>query len=160
NNCSIVARLAYRDFSVLLTGDAEEPAEKEILSRGGPLKSTILKVAHHGSRSSTSARFLSAVSPRLAVISVGPGNSYNLPRPEILRRLESAGAEILRTDESGAIVVSTDGRDRRVEFPGKASYPDYEIPPDRAGQIVAPKEQEYFSTEDAAQRAGYVKSWY
>jgi len=178
NNASVVARLTCRGAAVLFTGDAEEEVEKEMLRRGGAGKITVLKVAHHGSKSSSSARFLSSISPRLAVISVGADNSYGHPHPDTLKRLKTAGAEVLRTDEMGTVVLSWAGQGMAREFPGKAHYPVYETPPDKAGQIVAdrvtliyyspgawsvrripPEEREYFRTEAEAKAAGYGKSW-
>ena len=78
----------------------------------------VLKVGHHGSRTSTGAAFLAAVSPRLAVVSVGAGNFYGHPSPEVMRRLTEAGAQVLRTDQLGPIVLRTDGTKLEVEAAG------------------------------------------
>ena len=90
--------------------------EAELLRRGTQLGSTVLKVGHHGSRTSSSEAFLQAVNPRWAVISCGYANSFGHPHKEIVQRiLDVTGAEILRTDEKGAIVFRTDGDSMKVE---------------------------------------------
>jgi competence protein ComEC len=108
NDDSVVLRLEYGATSVLLTGDAQEAAEEELLASGLPLRADVLKVAHHGSNGSTSARFLSDVQPRMAVISVGPENRFGHPAPELLERLQ--GIDILRTDQRGRIELVSDGK--------------------------------------------------
>lgn len=112
NNGSVVLRLDYGLSSVLLAGDAEEDAEQGMLEAGLPLRAGVLKVGHHGSNASTSAQFLAAVQPRLAVISVGAENRFGHPSPELLGRLE--GIEVLRTDERGRIELVSDGTGWRV----------------------------------------------
>jgi len=107
NNNSIVLRVTYGSQDILLTGDAEEPAEKRMLAGGRPLSAEILKVGHHGSSSSSSERFLAAVRPQAAIISVGE-NSYDHPSPEVVSRLEAAGARVWRTDRSGTIVFTVE----------------------------------------------------
>jgi competence protein ComEC len=114
NNASIVAKFTYGTVSFLFTGDAEKSTEKEILSAGSNLKSTVLKAGHHGSSTSTSDDFLEAVSPKAAVIMCGTGNSYGHPHEEILEKLESADIDIYRTDLLGTIVIETDGKNYRV----------------------------------------------
>lgn len=108
NDCSLVIRLDYLDFSALFCGDIESQGELDLVKSGADLDVDLLKVPHHGSASSCSQRFLEAVSPKYAVISVGPDNS-DLPREETLRRLESVGSEIYRTDTDGDLVFSWDG---------------------------------------------------
>lgn len=109
NENSVVLRLTYGLVRLLLTGDAEAGAEARMLSGGEALLGAeILKVAHHGSASSSGPEFLAAVGPREAVISVGP-NSYGHPSPTTLARLAAAGARIWRTDEVGNVVVTTRG---------------------------------------------------
>jgi len=110
NNYSAVILLKYQDIAFLLTGDAEAESEKEVLSAGYNLKAQVLKISHHGSNSSTTSKFLQAVSPAYAVISVGADNDYNHPHPVILDRLAKSGAITLRTDQRGTIVFETDGR--------------------------------------------------
>lgn len=108
NDCSLVLRLDYLGFSALFCGDIEAQAELDLVKSGAALDADLLKVAHHGSASSSSRRFLEAVAPAYAVVSVGPDNS-NLPREETLLRLEEAGATIYRTDTDGDLVFSWDG---------------------------------------------------
>ncbi|RJX22541.1 MAG: MBL fold metallo-hydrolase [Desulforudis sp.] len=114
NNSSIVIRLAYvnGDFSVLFTGDMMEEAEKTFCDLNVDVRSTVLKVGHHGSRASTSKEFLQRVSPEAAVISSGAGNSYGHPHPETLQRL--SGLSVYRTDRHGDVVIRSDGRTYKV----------------------------------------------
>lgn len=111
NNYSAVIKVKYGDIAFLLTGDAEELSEKEILASGAELKSQVLKVGHHGSNSSTSPEFLKSVNPKYAVISVGAGNDYHHPHQVTLNKLQKAGVTVLRTDERGTIVFTTDGKE-------------------------------------------------
>ncbi|MDF9409727.1 MAG: ComEC family competence protein [Pelotomaculum sp. PtaB.Bin013] len=110
NNFSAVIKIKYGDVAFLLMGDAEALSEKEILATGADVRAQVLKVGHHGSQSSTSLDFLKAVNPELAVISVGAGNDYHLPHQATLNKLQKAGITVLRTDQTGTIVISTDGR--------------------------------------------------
>ncbi|MFH1037148.1 MAG: MBL fold metallo-hydrolase [PVC group bacterium] len=179
NNCSIVVKLVYGDESFLFTGDAEEEAEMEMLSRGCNLKSGVLKIGHHGSRTSTGSSFLSRVAPREAVIPVGENNSYGHPTDQVLRRLQMRRITIYRTDRDGTILYRSNGREHRVEFPGKAVYPEYDIPKEMIGKVAAnrhtliyypprsaysrripPEDREYFDTATAAEAAGYRRYWY
>jgi competence protein ComEC len=116
NNDSLVLRLRYGKRTLLLPGDAEKDAERAILGENGEaeLQADVLKVGHHGSKNSTMPDFLTAVRPRVAIISAGEGNPYGHPSPELVKRLEDAGVRILRTDRDGAIHVLTDGD--RVEI--------------------------------------------
>lgn len=110
NNDSTVFRLQYDGFSMLFCGDMEAQAERDLLEGGAALRADVLKVAHHGSDTSTSAALLEAVQPRYAVISSGEDRSM-LPRNAVLQRLHTAGAEIFRTDTDGAVVFSAaDGK--------------------------------------------------
>ena len=113
NNNSVVVRLVMGQVSFLLPGDIEEVAEDVLVASGQELTSTVLKVPHHGSSTSSSAAFLNAVNPELAVISVGADNRFGHPSPQVLERLEDLVEEgrILRTDERGAIEVVTDGKE-------------------------------------------------
>lgn len=110
NNGSVVARLVYGNNSIMLTGDATIKTEKIILSGNSinSLKSTILKIGHHGSRTSTSREFLTAVSPEYAFISNGKNNKYGHPHPETLSILNEFGVKILRTDEIGTVIMKCD----------------------------------------------------
>lgn len=102
NDNSLVLRLEAFGKKMLFTGDVSEDVEQELLSSGAELDCEILKVAHHGSRHSSSDEFLSAVSAEYAVVSVGD-NGYGLPSLEALNRIEQSGAEVLRTDRSGTV---------------------------------------------------------
>ena len=116
NLASTVLLVRIGRVRILLTGDAKSPEEEWLLARDPALLAAdILKVAHHGSRTSTSPAFLAAVHPRLALVSVGAHNAYGLPNAEVLQRLHDAGAEVLRTDRAGTIIVRTDGRRIDVE---------------------------------------------
>jgi competence protein ComEC len=108
NENSLVAKLVYGDFSVLLTGDAGDAAEQALIAQGAPLPSTVLKVAHHGSKFSSSERFVAAVNPPLALIQVGAGNDYGHPSTETLVRLQ--GQLVLRNDQHGRIHFWSDGQ--------------------------------------------------
>jgi competence protein ComEC len=116
NNDSLVLRLRYEDRAVLLPGDAEREAEREMLSESGSndLHAEVLKIGHHGSKNSTTAEFLAAVKPHLAIISVGEGNPYGHPNAELLERLANAGVRVLRTDRDGAVHVLIDGQGVKV----------------------------------------------
>ena len=116
NNDSLVVRLRFGDRTILLPGDAEKQVEYTMLAEDNPrfLRSDVLKVGHHGSKNSTMPEFLSAVAPRIAIISAGEQNPYGHPSPELLERLEGGGSRVLRTDRDGAVQVLTNGRDLRV----------------------------------------------
>jgi competence protein ComEC len=116
NNDSLVVRLEYGQRSFLLPGDAEKQVEYTMLSENDArmLRADVLKVGHHGSKNSTTAQFLFAVDPQIAVISSGEENPYGHPSPELLQRLEQSGVRILRTDQDGAVQILTDGRGLRV----------------------------------------------
>jgi len=108
NNNSIVTRLVMGQISLLLPGDIEAEVERELVQSGQPLASTVLKAPHHGSDTSSSLAFVEAVHPQLVVISVGQGNRFGHPSPEVLARL--ASYIVLRTDERGSIEITTDGQ--------------------------------------------------
>ena len=118
NDGSVVARLTYGKTSVMLTGDAGMKTEKIILSENSPvdLDSTVLKVGHHGSRTSTSESFVKAVTPLYALISDAKNNNYGHPHPETLNTLTQAGAKILRTDLLGTIIMKSDGKNETFYF--------------------------------------------
>ena len=111
NNDSIVLRLTYGEVSFLLAADIESEAEERLVNSGVDLQSTVLKAAHHGSKTSTTQRFLNAVSPAIAVVSAGLDNPYGHPAPVVVERLEAAvGAEnVYRTDRDGAVEIVSDG---------------------------------------------------
>jgi len=110
NDASVVVKITFGQVSFLFAGDIEQAGEKQILNRGYNLKSTILKIAHHGSKASTSSSFLLAVSPKVAVIMCGKGNSYGHPSNDVIARLANTKVEIYRTDVNGTIVITTDGK--------------------------------------------------
>lgn len=104
NSESVISKLVFGENTFLLTGDAPIKEEKELLSTAEDLSADILKVAHHGSKYSTSEDFLARVKPKEAIISVGKNNRFGHPSPEILERLEKDKIKIIRTDESGDII--------------------------------------------------------
>jgi competence protein ComEC len=110
NDYSVVTKLVYGSTSFLFTGDAQTDSENEMLKKGYNLKADVLKVAHHGSNTSTSKKFLKAVNPKYAVISAGKGNDYKLPSDKIVKRLNNAGIKVYRTDRDGTITATTDGK--------------------------------------------------
>ena len=105
----VVARLVYGNNSFLLTGDMEDNLENYLLSFGGSIKSDVLKIGHHGSRTSTSENFLGLVNPGLAIISAGKNNKYGHPHKEVTNRLAKFEIPTLRTDEKGTIIIKSDG---------------------------------------------------
>ncbi len=107
NDDSLVLRVCYGRSCMLLTGDAEQALERELIRSGKSLRADVLKVAHHGSRSSTSAAFLEAVQPRVVIVSTGRGNAY-LPAAQVMHRLRALGVTILRTDLDGAVSIGLD----------------------------------------------------
>jgi len=111
NNNAVVLRLVYGEVSFLLSSDVEAPAEAAIARGGATLDSTLLKVAHHGSKTSTTSSFLRRVDPEFAVISVGEGNSYGHPNPGVLSRLQETveSEKLFRTDLHGTIEAISDG---------------------------------------------------
>lgn len=110
NDNSIVLKVSFGATSFLFTGDAERAEEQDLLNSGVNLLSTVLKVGHHGSDTSTSYPFLRAVAPQYAVISVGAGNSYGHPTEAVLSRLRDAGVTTFRTDMQGEITAVSDGQ--------------------------------------------------
>lgn len=110
NLASVVVLAQFGDVRMLFMGDAEMPEEQWLLAHAREeLHADILKVGHHGSKTSSTDAFLDAVRPRLALVSVGAGNVYHLPTPMIMTRLAAHGAQVLRTDRVGTIVARTDG---------------------------------------------------
>jgi competence protein ComEC len=114
NNASLVLRLSFNEMNVLLTGDIEAEGEAIILSTGPPLASTILKVPHHGSRTSSTRAFVQAVAPQVAVASLGSNNRFSFPAPEIVQRYREQKSRFLRTDRAGTITVVSDGQAYRT----------------------------------------------
>ena len=114
NESSIVVKITFGQVSFMLTGDVGQDSEMKILQRGYDLKSTILKVSHHGSIKGTSSSFLSAVRPNVAVIMCGKENPYGYPHDETLTKLAGARVDIYRTDIQGTIVIITDGETFKI----------------------------------------------
>lgn len=108
NNVSVVAKVNLGQVSVLLTGDLEKEGEAHVLSDSDKLASTILKVGHHGSNTSSTWNFLQAVQPEVSVIMCGKDNQFNHPHQPVLDRLNNIGTEIYRTDRDGTIIITTD----------------------------------------------------
>lgn len=112
NETSVVMRVAYGGVAFLLTGDAEGAEERWLLEHTDPalLRADVLKLGHHGSKTSSSLPFVSAVDPRIGVASVGTGNRYGHPSPETLETFSNRGVPVLRTDLEGTVVISTNGQ--------------------------------------------------
>ena len=121
NENSLVTKLVYGDFSVLLTGDAGLPSEAALLAEPARLAATVLKVGHHGSKGSSGAPFVAAVNPQIAVIQVGAENDYGHPHQEALERL--GGALVLRNDQHGRIHLMSDGQQLWIETEQPYSAP-------------------------------------
>ena len=107
NNSSIVLKLKYKNAEFLFMGDLEKSVEKELLDKD--IKADILKVGHHGSDSSSSREFIEKVKPSMSIISVGKNNKYNHPRNSTIELLKKNNSTVLRTDELGTIIVTSDG---------------------------------------------------
>jgi competence protein ComEC len=111
NNSSVVMKLHYGQFSMLLTGDAEAPVEERLAQRlGAGLRADVLKVGHHGSKTSSYYPFISQVRPKYALISCGDFAIYHHPNKNVVGRLQHLGAKVLTTHEHGNLVVTTDGK--------------------------------------------------
>ena len=115
NDASLVLRLSHGEVDFLFSGDVEAKGEGILLARPARLESEILKVPHHGSRSSSTLPFLQAVSPEVAIASLGHNNRFRFPAPEVVERYERQGVELLRTDQVGTVTVRSDGKSYRVE---------------------------------------------
>lgn len=110
NNNSLVFRMKYKNFSMMFTGDIEEIAEKEICKKYKNLQSTILKIAHHGSKTSSTEKFLDLVNPNYALIGVGKNNKFGHPNKNIIERLRKRSIDFYRTDQNGEIKIETNGK--------------------------------------------------
>ena len=112
NNNSIVCKLSYNKFSMIFTGDIEEIAEKQMLKEYknnlGIFSSQILKVAHHGSKTSSIKEYIDVVNPKIALIGVGENNKFGHPNEEVITRLNTRETRIYRTDQNGEILVMVD----------------------------------------------------
>jgi len=120
NDDSLVLRVKDGTQSILLAGDIERPSERKMLSEDQTVGVNFLKVAHHGSKTSTTDAFLAAAHPAFGAISVGRDNSFGHPSPEVVERLEAAGVRVYRTDRDGAITAITDGTNITVSTFGGA----------------------------------------
>jgi competence protein ComEC len=109
NDLSLVSRLLANGHSYLFTGDISDKVEKKLAEQNLIAETTVLKIAHHGSKNSASSRFLKETSPYLAIISVGKNNSYGHPAKKVLERLEKYGIKVLRTDQNGSIRIEDNG---------------------------------------------------
>jgi beta-lactamase superfamily II metal-dependent hydrolase len=114
NESTIVIRLEYGRVSFLFTGDAEASTENDILSSGARVRSTVLKVSHHGSRTASTPEFFYAVNPEVVVISVGKRNKFDHPHWETVKLFREAGARILQTDQQETITITTDGESYEI----------------------------------------------
>lgn len=133
NNTSIITKVTCGEKSFLFTGDAEREEEEDILAQGLDIRADVLKAGHHGSDSSSTYPFLREIMPEIVVISVGKGNEYGHPHNEALSRFSDAGAIVYRTDESGHIVIHTDGENLTVnqrKEPKASHVPTKEPTPD------------------------------
>lgn len=170
NNYSVVCRLDTGGIEFLFMGDAESPVESNLY---GDLSAEILKVGHHGSSSGTTKSFLDIVKPKAVIISVGVGNDYGHPSNEVLSRLQSAGANIYRTDEQGTIIVTTNGSTYSINASPSASIAAPIIPVVKSDQYTGnknskkfhrttcsslpiPSNQVIFESREASIAAGYV----
>ena len=109
NNVSAVLKMKYGSVSVIFCGDAETDSESDILLSDSDISADVIKIAHHGSDTSSSEPFLRAVNPKIAVISDGIGNKYGFPSKLVTDRLEKLGIQIFRTDLNGDITLESDG---------------------------------------------------
>ncbi len=121
NANSVILKLVYGNFQMLLTGDSEDETEERLLERGVDLKAKVLKVAHHGSNYASTTEFLEKVTPEAAIISCGTDNDYGHPAPKTLKRLKQIGAKLYRTDLNGEITVVSDGKEYEIQTERNAS---------------------------------------
>jgi competence protein ComEC len=115
NNDSIVLRIQYGERSILLTGDIEQATERSLLTSQQQLHADVIKVPHHGSKTSSTEPFVLATNPQLAIISVGRNSQFGHPHKEVVERWQAHGATVLTTGNSGTITVTTDGRDLTLQ---------------------------------------------
>jgi competence protein ComEC len=114
NDSCVVSHLIYKNNSFLFTGDLSDKGEKQLVQNKSDLASDVLKVGHHGSKTSTSELFLEAIQPKIAVISVGAKNTYGHPTLEVLQRLADFGVKTLRTDQNGDITIVSNGENIQI----------------------------------------------
>ena len=133
NDTSIVISAFFDDVRFIFTGDMEVAAENDMLDYWGEQMdwdSTVLKVGHHGSSTSSSYRFIREIDPEYAIVSVGKDNSYGHPHKEVISRYADAGIPMLRTDELGHIIVTADGSDVQITWQNQSAQPDDVEPAD------------------------------
>ena len=109
NEVSNVYKVTFKDVSFLFTGDLVKENEQIIIHENKDVRSTVLKVGHHGSKTSSSKEFIETVKPEYAVFCVGANNNFGHPRPEVIELIKDSGAKIYRTDKNGAIIFYTNG---------------------------------------------------
>src|SRR6185503_2821915 len=115
NNDSIVLRIQYGERSIMLTGDIEQAAERALIAAQQPLRADVIKVPHHGSKTSSTEDFVVATKPQVAIISVGRKSRFGHPHKEVVERWQSKGATVLTTGQSGTITITTDGYDLKLQ---------------------------------------------
>lgn len=150
DNTSIALRIEYGQTSFFFAGDCESQDEAVIIQSGYSLKSNVLKVAHHGSRYSSTNEFLNAIQPDYAVISVGGDNQYGHPTNEVLSDLQDRGVTLFRTDIQGTVHCISDGRSIRFEVERNANFDTYLA---AGGYQKYLREQTAIDTETAPERA-------
>jgi beta-lactamase superfamily II metal-dependent hydrolase len=149
NNWSIVTRIQFGNTSFLFTGDAEDLSENEMRRAGANLQADVLKVAHHGSYSSTSVDFLRAVAPRYAVITVAADNDYGHPHQITLNKLVNFGVEVFRTDEKGTVIISSDGNNLLISTVATSIKADNSsVPSSSPGGYIGNKNSRIFHLPD------------
>jgi competence protein ComEC len=157
NNHSIVFRITYGEHAFLFMGDAEIEAEADILAMDADISANVLKVGHHGSITSTSSAFLTAVAPDIAIISVGAGNIYGHPSNTILSRLRGIGATVFRTDLCGNIVIRSDGETLEVLtsiYIGNVNTQRFHFP--NCSFVPLERNRRYFNVREDAIKANYL----
>ncbi|MFP4041875.1 MAG: MBL fold metallo-hydrolase [Bacteroidales bacterium] len=172
NNSSVVLLGEYDLVSFLFAGDAEHEAEKAIIKNNDDVQADVIKVGHHGSRTSSSSSVLSKVSPEAAVIMAGEGNQYGHPHDETLDALAANDIDIYRTDKHGTIVTTTDGETIEIstehdaettsgadpgeeKFVGSVNSDKYHYPSCRWAENINPENEVWFDTAEEAQNQGY-----
>ena len=109
NNSSVIVKIVYGKRSFLFTGDIEKEAEEILVNYGDLLKADVLKIPHHGSKTSSTLELLKLVKPRHAVISLGKNNKFKFPSPSVIKRLSDLKIAVIRTDINGAVIFRTNG---------------------------------------------------
>ncbi|HVG30133.1 MAG TPA: ComEC/Rec2 family competence protein [Pyrinomonadaceae bacterium] len=145
NANSVVTRLDYGDFSMLLTGDAEAQTEQRMIQKGARLEADVLKVGHHGSRYATSEDLLRVGKFKTAVISCGADNRYGHPSQDVLDRLKAAGVKLFRTDLQGEITITTRGKRDDEQIKGEREAASQELSAGREPQ------------KDDSARSGFIQ---